>query len=168
MIAFGLISAVLGIVAISYPGVTLLVVSIVIGINIIVLSIADLVESALDHAASAPARVLSALLGLLGLIAGIIVLRHPGRSLAVLILAIGLYLVVAGAVHAFRALSELTADRARRALLGIAELSIGVLILAIPGIGLVTLAAFAAAGMLVRGLGAIWLGLQFLKPPAEA
>ena len=163
LIIFGAISIVTGFVAAVYPGVTLLVISILFGINIIVISISDLVEALTDSEADTVARVLVALLSIVGLIAGLIVLRHPANSLAVIILAIGLYLVVAGVVQTIRALTTLTQDRARRAFLGLLTLVAGVIILAVPGISLVTLAIFAAAGMIVRGVGSIALGIALRK-----
>jgi uncharacterized membrane protein HdeD (DUF308 family) len=163
LIFFGVVSIGTGFAAAVYPGVTLLVISILFGINIIIMSMVDLVEAITDSEAETLSRVLVGLLSILGLIAGIIVLRHPANSLAVIILAIGLYLIVAGVIHTVRALTTLTQDRARRALFGILTFTAGVIILAVPGISLVTLAAFAAAGMIVRGIGAIALGLKLRK-----
>lgn len=163
LILFGVVSIVTGVVAAVYPGVTLLVISILFGINILIMSMSDLIEALTDSEADTVARVLVALLAIVGLVAGLIVLRHPWNSLAVIILVLGLYLVVAGVVHTIRALTTLTQDRARRAFFGLLTFAAGVLILAVPGISLVTLAAFAAAGMVVRGIGAITLGLALRK-----
>lgn len=108
-------------------------------------------------------RVLGAMLGLLGLVAGLIVLRHPWNSLAVLILVLGIYLVVAGFVGAIRAFRVLSSDRAARMLGAIATLAFGVIILALPELSLATLALLSGLGMVARGAVAVVLGIWALK-----
>ena len=50
-------------------------------------------------------RVLSGVLGLLGVIAGLVVMRRPGESLLAIILIIGVWFVVSGLVDAIRAIA---------------------------------------------------------------
>lgn len=163
IIVFGVISIGAGIAALVYPGVTLLVISAIIGVNLLVLAISDLIEALTDSSQDGLTRVMLAILALFGLIAGLIVIRHPWSSLAVMILVIGIYLVVAGAVGAVRALATLTQDRAGKALVSLATMVLGIIVLAVPGLSLVTLAALAGGGMIVRGIGAIMIGLQARK-----
>lgn len=153
-----------GVLALVYPGITLLVISLLFGISLLVTSSLDLAEALFDGGdTDTTHRVLGAILAMSGLVLGLIVLRHPFNSLAIIILALGIYLVVAGVVGAVRALRALTADRAARALASIAMLFCGVLILSLPGLSLATLAAFAGIGLMARGVVAIFFGLIALK-----
>ena len=68
---------------------------------------------------------------MLGLIAGLVVLRRPGETLLALVLVLGIWLVVSGVVAFFRAFSRLE-DRALQMLVAIAEIVLGILILACP------------------------------------
>jgi uncharacterized membrane protein HdeD (DUF308 family) len=162
----GAISIIAGILAIAYPEITLLALAIFTGVNLILLSILSLVD-AIRPGANGGTRALSAILGVLGLIAGLVVLRRPGETLLVLVLAIGIWLVVSGAVELFRALEQLE-DRALRLLVAIAEIVLGVLLLTLPDLGLRTVAILAGVSFLLRGALAVFTGWQLRKAGATA
>jgi uncharacterized membrane protein HdeD (DUF308 family) len=161
MIAAGAISMVAGILAIVYPDITLLVLAIFTGVNLMVLSALSLVD-AFQSDPNGGSRALSATLGVLGLIAGLVVLRRPGETLLVLVLAIGIWLVVSGAVHFFRAFEDLE-DRALRLLVAISEIVLGALILCLPDLSLKTVAVLAGISFLLRGAFAVYAGWQLRK-----
>ena len=161
MIVAGAISVVAGVLAIAYPDITLLVLAIFAGVNLMVLSALSLVDA--FHADSdSGSRALSATLGVLGLIGGLVVLRRPGETLLVLVLVIGIWLVVSGVVHFFRAFADLE-DRALRLLVAISEIVIGALILSLPDLSLKTVAVLAGISFLLRGALAIYAGWQLRK-----
>jgi uncharacterized membrane protein HdeD (DUF308 family) len=162
----GAISIIAGILAIAYPEITLLALAIFTGVNLILLSVLSLVD-AIRPGADGGTRALSAILGVLGLIAGLVVLRRPGETLLVLVLAIGIWLVVSGAVEFFRALEQLE-DRALRLLVAIAEIVLGVLLLTLPDLGLRTVAILAGVSFLLRGALAVFTGWQLRKAGATA
>ena len=96
-------------------------------------------------------RVLAAVLGLLGIIAGLVVMRRPGESLlAVLIVARDL----AGG-HRHRRLRPRDRDRRRTAGCGcsarVFDIVLGGLILALPDVSLGTLAVLIGIAFVVRG-----------------
>ena len=161
MIAAGAISVVAGVLAIAYPDITLLVLAIFTGVNLIVLSALSLVDAFHSDPASG-SRALSATLGVLGVIAGLVVLRRPGETLLVLVLAIGIWLVVSGAVSFFRAFEDLE-NRALRMLVAISEIVLGGLLLCLPDLSLKTVAVLAGISFLLRGALAIWAGWQLRK-----
>ncbi len=166
MIAAGAISIIAGILAIAYPDITLLVLAIFTGVNLIVLSALSLVDA--FHAdRDSGARALSATLGVLGIIAGLVVLRRPGETLLVLILAIGIWLVVSGIVSFFRALEDLE-DRALRMLVALSEIVLGGLLLCLPDLSLKTVAVLAGISFLFRGALAVYAGIQLRKAGGAA
>lgn len=164
-IVLGVVTIGAGILALLYPDVTLLVVSLLTGGALIVFSSLDLVEALTggDEALDTIHRVLSAAVAVLGLVLGIVVIRHPFNSLAVLILALGIYLTVAGIVGTVKAFRSLTSDRAARMFASVAMVVVGLLILALPGLSLKTLAIFAGIGLIARGVIAIFVGLVAIK-----
>jgi uncharacterized membrane protein HdeD (DUF308 family) len=161
MIAAGAISMVAGILAIVYPDITLLVLAIFAGVNLMVLSALSLAD-AFQADADGGSRAASAVLGVLGLVAALVVLRRPGETLLVLVLAIGIWLVVSGAVHFFRAFEDLE-GRALRLLVAISEIVLGALILCLPDLSLKTVAVLAGISFLLRGAFAVYAGWQLRK-----
>jgi uncharacterized membrane protein HdeD (DUF308 family) len=161
MIAGGAISIVAGVLAIAYPDITLLLLAIFAGVNLIVLSAVSLVD-AFRSDPDGGSRALSAIVGVLGLIAGLVVLRRPGETLLVLVLAIGIWLVVSGAVQLFRAFEDLE-NRALRLVIAVSEMVLGALILSLPDLSLRTVAVLAGISFLLRGALAVYAGWQLRK-----
>jgi uncharacterized membrane protein HdeD (DUF308 family) len=164
MIAAGTISIGAGLFAIAYPDTTLLALAIFTGVNLIVLSLVSLAD-AFAPDADGGSRALSAVLGVLGLIAGLIVLRRPGETLLALLLVLGIWLVVSGAVRLVRAFARLE-GRAPQMLVAIFEIVFGVLILAVPDLSLRTVAIFAGIAFIVRGAMEVYVGWRLHKAGA--
>jgi uncharacterized membrane protein HdeD (DUF308 family) len=158
VIAMGAISIVAGVLAIVYPELTLLALAIFTGVNLIVLSglsLADAFASDGDDGS----RTLSAVVGVLGVIAGLVVLRRPGETLIVLVLAIGIWLVVSGAVQVFRAFQQ-PEDRALRLVVAGGEIVLGALLLILPDLSLRSVAILAGISFILRGALAVYAGWQ--------
>ena len=166
VIAMGTISIVAGVLAIVYPEITLLALAIFTGVNLILLSLLSLVD-AFSSDVDGGARTLSAILGVLGLIAGLVVLRRPGETLLVLILAIGIWLVVSGAVQLFRALED-HENRALRLIVAGGEIVLGGLLLILPDLSLRTVAVLAGISFILRGALAVYAGWQLHRAGGAA
>src|SRR4051794_25997509 len=102
LIVVGAIGAIAGVLAIVYPDVTLLALALIAGINLLLLGVLGLVD-AFSSDGDSTTRVLAAVLGLLGIVAGLVVMKRPGETLLVLVLAVGVWLVVAGGGDPLRA-----------------------------------------------------------------
>ncbi|HZO35707.1 MAG TPA: DUF308 domain-containing protein [Solirubrobacteraceae bacterium] len=147
----GVVSVIAGLLAIFVPGPTLVFLAIVIGFNLIVVSILGLVELVVDDDFEQGSKVGSGLLCALALVAGLVVLRHPDDSVLALVMAIGIWFVIAGI---FSLISAPFADRGRgwRVLWALAEIALGVVVLALPDVSVKTLAVLAGIGFCVRGV----------------
>jgi uncharacterized membrane protein HdeD (DUF308 family) len=143
----GLVSLVAGILVIAYPGPTLLLLGLIFGINLLLLGIFELIEAV---AGDPDSRALSAIVGVVGILAGLICIRRPGESLLALVVVVGAYLVVAGCVRLVRAFS-VAEDRGIAILAAIVDLVLGILILAWPDVSLKTLAILFGISLIVRG-----------------
>jgi uncharacterized membrane protein HdeD (DUF308 family) len=146
----GVISLMAGILAIAWPDVTLLALALIAGINLVVLS-AFLIGGTLadDEAQDKTLRVV---LGVLGVIAGLIVIRRPGETLLVLIIAVGIWLVLDGIVDIVRAFLRGEQHRVLLVLSGLIDVVLGIVILSWPKLGLGTLAVLIGIGFVVRGI----------------
>ena len=150
-LVLGLVSILAGILAIVYPDITLLAAGLFIGISLMFIGAMDIVEAI---AGSPDSRALSAIVGVLSLLAGLVCLRRPGESLLALVIVLGFYLIIGGVIRFVRAFAELE-DRALLLGLAILDIILGILILALPKLSLVTLAILFAISLLARGVFSI-------------
>ena len=143
-------------------------ISIILGVELLVFGAVDFVEAFLDDK-DLTTRFLEIVLGLLGVIAGVVVLRKPGESLTVIVIVFGLYLLLAGIVQLIRAFT-LAENRGPVAFAGVAMAAVGIVLLAWPDLGLGTVAILAGIGLIFRGLFAVVAGLALrrLTAPSSA
>jgi uncharacterized membrane protein HdeD (DUF308 family) len=165
VVVVGVLSIVAGILAIVYPDLTLLALALIAGINLLLLGILGLVDAVTSDDDAGGTRVLSGVLGLLGVIAGLVVMRRPGESLLAIILILGVWFVVSGLVDAIRAL-VVPGDRAFRLLVALFDIVLGALILTLPDVSLKTMAVLAGIAFIARGIFAILIGLKLRKVTA--
>jgi uncharacterized membrane protein HdeD (DUF308 family) len=166
--AFGVLSIVAGVLALVNPDLSLLAIAILFGCYLIVNGFFDLLAGLTAEHTDTVRRVFAVLLGILALIAGVICLRRPGTSLLAIVLVVGVYLVVSGVIQLVSSISD---DQPwLGVMLGLVNLVVGILILALPGLSLVTFAVLFGISLIVRGALAIATGLQLrrLGPPRRA
>jgi uncharacterized membrane protein HdeD (DUF308 family) len=150
ILLYGLASVGVGILMIVYPGKTLTVISVAFGIFLLFAGLFDLMRAIMVGTAEPSERVLAALLGVLALIAGTIVIRRPGESLFAIVLALGIYLLVRGSVLLVVGFGR-EENRGLFILSAVLDLLGGIIVIAYPGIGVVTLAVVVAVTLLLRG-----------------
>lgn len=152
----GLVSILAGILALFWPDITLLALGLFVGISLLFIGGLEVAEAI---AGSPDSRALTAIVGVLSIIAGIVCLRRPGESLLAIVIVLGIYLIVEGVIRFIRAFQELE-DRAAMMLLGIVDAILGILILSLPKLSLVTLAILFAISLLVRGVFMVFVAFK--------
>jgi uncharacterized membrane protein HdeD (DUF308 family) len=159
----GAVSLVCGVLAIVYPDVTLLAVGIIFGFYLLMAGVFELVEAIVGDPAS---RALSAIVGIVALIAGLICLRRPGDSLLAIVVVLGAYLIVTGITRLVRAFASVE-HRGWALLTAVVDLVLGILILSWPDESLVTLALFFGISLIFRGVFALVAAFQLRKVRKE-
>ncbi len=96
--------------------------------------------------------------GVIALIVGAILIRHPSDSINVLALAFGIFLMVAGVFELVAAV-EYRERRGWRILEGVVDLAVGILIISWPQFGIYTFAIVLGIALIVRGIVEAWLAL---------
>jgi uncharacterized membrane protein HdeD (DUF308 family) len=156
----GVVSGAIGIALLVYPGPSLKVVGVFLGIDLLIAGVLLIARGVAKHSAAdaddSPAMLL---LGTLALIAGLIVIRNPGHTVVLLTLAFAIYLVVAGALALGRALVN-REHRGVSVARGVVLVAAGVVIIAWPDISLKTLAVLAGIALLLQA--AVEIGEAFL------
>jgi uncharacterized membrane protein HdeD (DUF308 family) len=158
VIVTGVLAFICGIVAVAWPSIPLLALAILVGLTLIslgALSIAQAFQRDLD----AGARALSGVLGLFGVVGGVLVVRRPGETLLVIVLALGLWLFGAGIVEMIRALVY-PGQRLVALLTGAVDVIIAIVILSWPKESLGTLAILTGIAFIIRGLLMVYRGIQ--------
>jgi uncharacterized membrane protein HdeD (DUF308 family) len=112
-------------------------------------------------------RVLAGVISILGLIAGLVVIRRPGESLLAILIVLGIWLVVAGIVDFVRAFATLE-ERALRLLTALVDVILGVLILSLPHLSLKTLAILVGLAFLLRGVFSVIRGIGLRRAAGAA
>jgi uncharacterized membrane protein HdeD (DUF308 family) len=166
VVVVGVVSIVAGLLAIVYPDLTLLALALITGINLLILGALGLVEAIISDDEGG-ARTLNAIVGLLGVIAGLVVMRRPGETLLAIILILGVWFVVSGLVQAIRAITT-PQGRVLRLVVAVAEIAVGGLILSLPDLSLATIAVLTGVAFIIRGVFAVFAGLTLRKLAAGA
>jgi len=153
-VLIGAASVVAGAILVAKPSDSLATLAVILGIFLVLDGIVELVES---FAHTQENRALAASIGMLGVIVGIILIRHPTNAVTTIGLLIGIWLVAVGALQLVRSMAtgEHLLLRAGIALL---EIAVGVAIVSNPHIGYATLAVITGIWLIVSGFGTILLG----------
>jgi uncharacterized membrane protein HdeD (DUF308 family) len=161
VLAFGIVTLLAGLLAVAWPGRTLVVIAVLFGVQLVAAGIFRFVAAFAADEASGATRVLLALLGVLSFVVGLYAVRHVLVTLAALALLLGIFWVVNGTVEAFTALSHRgMPGRGWTVLVGLLSVLAGIVVLAYPGISLATLAVVLGFWLLVLGVMEVVLAFR--------
>jgi uncharacterized membrane protein HdeD (DUF308 family) len=163
LILSGILAVIAGIIAIDWPGITVLALVIVFAIYAF---LAAGLEAARAFSSRTAGPVVGHLLaGLAGLAAGVAALVWPGPTALVLVYLIGAWAAVTGVVEVGLGFApgEAAGTRAMFILTGLVSVAFGVLLFARPNIGALTLALLFGLYSLVYGISEIVLGADLRR-----
>jgi uncharacterized membrane protein HdeD (DUF308 family) len=161
VLAFGLVNVVAGVLALTWPGITLVVAAVLFGVQLIATGIYRLVAAFSDDVVDGGIRTLLAVLGILSLVAGIYAVRHLLVTLTVLVLLLGIFWLVNGVVEVLMALvSPSPPGRLWQLASGALGIVAGAVVLGYPGLTLVGLAVILGLWLLAYGVVGILVALR--------
>ncbi len=143
-----------GVIVLADPQNSLATIAVVIGIFLVIDGIVDVIAALLF---GTDGRGLSVLIGVVGIVVGIILIRHPIHTVVAVALFVGLWLVVAGSVRLVWAIGS-GPGRGWRLLVALVEIVAGIVIVSSPGIGVATLAVLVGIALILRGIAMSTLG----------
>jgi uncharacterized membrane protein HdeD (DUF308 family) len=144
VVALAIIGIVLGVIALAWPGATLLTIAIVFGIYLVSSGIFRITASFLSHEATTSLRWIGGLLGLLVVVAGIYCLASPERSLALLAFVIGFGWVAEGVIDIMAGVQGVSTPRWLALVSGVVSIVAGVVAFLLPGLAVATFLIFGA------------------------
>jgi uncharacterized membrane protein HdeD (DUF308 family) len=158
-LVIGVLQVIFGIVVLVWPGITVATVAILIGINLVIGGVLRLVMAVVDDRVEG--RILLALWSVLSVLAGIVIMRSPAQSVAVMVLVLGAFWVTWGLIEAVVALTP-SARGARGPMLVEAALAVGAggVLLLWPAPSLRVLVWIAGLGLVLIGTLVITAGWQ--------
>jgi uncharacterized membrane protein HdeD (DUF308 family) len=161
---FGVVSIIAGVLALAWPGPTLLVLAVLFGIELIVWGIYRLVGAITFGDAGGGARTLWAILGVLSLLLGFYALRHIVITLLSLGLLLGIFWLVDGIGLIVSAVEHRNMPgRGLSLLSGVLGVIAGLVLLVWPAISILTLAWLAGLWLLVLGVMQVSVAMQLRR-----
>jgi uncharacterized membrane protein HdeD (DUF308 family) len=153
-VLLGVVTFGVGLFFVIEPHETLKVFTVILGILLLIdgaIAIIGAIMGATDS------RAVLAIVGVVSLVAGLVLVKHPFNSLIVVALIIGIWLVIVGAIRFVSAFSMI-GSKAPTIVVSLIELAVGILILSWPELGLSTFAVIVGIMLMVRGVLLIGVG----------
>lgn len=159
-ILFGLLTVILGVAVLAWPGPSILVAAALFGVYLVVSGIA-MVVLAFSLPVSVGSRFLNFISGVLSVILGILAFRHFGQGYAVLLLAIWI-----GVGFIFRGVTAVASQFGDQGLpgrgwvifFGVISIIAGIVVLAYPFDSIVTLALVVGTWLIILGVAEVISG----------
>jgi uncharacterized membrane protein HdeD (DUF308 family) len=155
LILVGILAVIVGVIAIAWPGVTILAL-------VILFAIYAFMDAGLQAARAFSSRSAGPvfghlLIGLIDLVAGVIALAWPGPTAFVLVIVVAAWALVSGFAEIFAGFrgGETAGTRAIFIIAGLVSVLFGVVLFARPGVGAVTLALLFGLFSMIYGFSQI-------------
>jgi len=161
VVVLGVLSIILGLLAIAYPGRTVVIVAIFFAAWLFVTGIYEVIVSFTRDGDTAM-RVFHAIIGVLAVIVGFALLRTPFQSVEVLIFVLGVFWLVQG-IMTFVAAFSVKQGRNWGIFIGILGVLAGIVILAYPIDSALTLAFIGGIWLVILGIMQIVAGFQLRR-----
>ena len=149
LVAVAVIGLVLGIVAMIWPGATLVTIAIIFGIYLVASGVFRITVAFLAHDSTTGMRWLTGILGLLVVAAGVYCLASPGRSLVVLAFVIGFGWIAEGIIDIYAGIQGIVSPRWLAIVSGVISLVAGIVTFTLPGLAVQAFLIFGAILLIV-------------------
>ncbi len=169
LITFGILSIIAGVLALVWPGVTILALVILLGIQILVWGVL-LVVNAFQIGEG---RVLAVIFGVLALIAGTSLFLRPVRNLGAVVIVLSVFWVVGGLIETIESIVDRGPGWGWELGSGLVSIGAGIVAMVWPEITLFVIAVVAGVWMIMVGVMRLVaafgrFGSGAVPPPAPA
>jgi uncharacterized membrane protein HdeD (DUF308 family) len=156
LLVIGGIDVAAGLIALAWPGVTVLVLALIFGLMLLMVGVVALgIGSAARRVGGNP--VATWVVGGIAVVAGLICIFHPGAGVWAIVLGCSLWFLLTGVGDLVVAAAS-PAHRVWFGILGVLSIVAALVLLVHPGVAIVTVALVAGIAFLVRGAGELALG----------
>jgi uncharacterized membrane protein HdeD (DUF308 family) len=160
----GLLGIAAGVIVLAKPSNSLATLAVIAGVFVLIDGIFDLIAS---FGRSSRNRGSVALLGVLDIVVGVLLIRHPIGGVLAVALLIGIWLIAMGVVRLVAAFDR--DHRAWNIAVALIEVVAGIVIVSSPPIGFATLALLVGIAFIANGVATFALGwvMHALRSDAE-
>jgi uncharacterized membrane protein HdeD (DUF308 family) len=158
LLALGVIDLVCGLIALVWPGVTVLALALIFGVMLLFAGLMALAVGAVIRRAGGSPTI-TWIVGAVAVVAGLVCIFHPGAGVWAIILGCSLWFLITG-IGDLVVASAAPRDRLLLLVLGVLSIVAAVVLLVRPGLAVVTVALVAGIAFLIRGAGEVSLGLM--------
>jgi uncharacterized membrane protein HdeD (DUF308 family) len=162
-LVIGLVAIAAGVIVLLKPEDSLSTLAVVSGIFVLANGIFDI---AVSFSSRTPNRGLAALMGVLSVVIGVLLIRHPIGGVLFVALLLGIWLIAVGVVRFVEAFD--TDHRFWGIVVALLEMAAGIVIVATPPIGFATLALLVGIAFIVNGVALFALGWMMHSVRHEA
>ena len=146
----GIVTIALGIILLSWPGETLRVLSILVGLQLLLWGLFRLI-GAFSATSAAPGVV--GFVGIIAMLAGVLVIRRPFETAALLATILGLVWIISGAIDLIASVADRSdTSRGLTAISGLISLGAGIVIVSWPEPTLAVVAIVGGLYLVIIGL----------------
>ncbi|MDF8262699.1 HdeD family acid-resistance protein [Luteipulveratus flavus] len=159
VLAYGVGTLLVGLILLVWPDETLVVLAVLLAVHLIVTGAFRIVNAIAVDQADGTVRALLGVTGGLSLIVGLLCLRSPLQTVAILGMLVGAWWVVMGAIHVIEAVLGRRDARALTVFMGLVSIAGGAYLLVNPKLSLDALVLVISIWLLVYGalvIGAGW------------
>jgi membrane protein len=167
VLATGILGIAFGVAVLVWPDVSLRIMAAMAGVWLVVAGLARILGAFLPGPGSILRHVLSAVVGIVVLIAGLVCLRDLVSRLTVLAVIFGITWILGGIIQVVLALESRGPVRACLLIGGVLSLVAGVAFIATPSLSLATLVVLTGVSSVVLGLCEVVVALFLRRQPAE-
>jgi uncharacterized membrane protein HdeD (DUF308 family) len=162
LLLLGAVSVLFGIAVLVWPGATLKVLAVLVGIWLLLAGTLRIVGAFLPGR-GVGRQVLSGIVGVIVFIGGVVCLRNLVTALAVLALIVSLSWLFSGLSATLMAFQATGATRAGLLIVGILSIIVGLVFLFVPGLTLAAVVLLVGISAIVIGAGELVLAFQLRK-----
>jgi uncharacterized membrane protein HdeD (DUF308 family) len=152
VLAYGVLTALLGIVLLVWPGATLLVAIAVLAVQIALTGVIQIARCLSPWAAGAGERTLLAISGALALLIALLILRRPLQTLVLITVLVGGWWIVRGVIDVVTAASDRGPYRVWSVVSGLISVIAGIYVLLDPGMSLLLFVWVTGLWMILSGV----------------
>jgi uncharacterized membrane protein HdeD (DUF308 family) len=161
----GLISLAAGIVVLVAPKGSVETIALILGIYLVVVGLHGAYTAVVDPEETGGHRGVVLTMAALALIAGIVVVIHPGATVTGVAIAFGIFLILSGLRYLF--LAAVLPEKLPVIIRGVLEIVGGAIVVAWPKIGLTTLAIVLGVYLILGGLLQLVIGFMIRRAAAS-
>lgn len=156
LLVLGGIDVVAGLIALVWPGVTILALALIFGLMLLMGGFAAIaVGSTVRRSGGRPTATW--VIGGIAVIAGLVCIFHPGAGVWAIVLGCSVWFLMTG-IGDLAMAAAVPANRVWFSILGVLSIVAAVVLLVHPGVAIVTVALIAGISFLLRGAGELALG----------